>query len=38
MFDPICLIAAEEVASGANPVGKAQMAKANVVVLVNVVL
>jgi hypothetical protein len=38
MFDQICLIAAEEVASGANPVGKAQMAKANVVVLVNVVL
>jgi hypothetical protein len=38
MFDPICLIAAVEVASGANLVGKAQMAKANVVVLVNVVL
>jgi hypothetical protein len=38
MFDQICLIAAEEVASGANLVGKAQMAKVNVVVLVNVVL
>jgi hypothetical protein len=38
MFDPICLIAAVEVASVANHVGKALMAQANVVVLVNVVL
>jgi hypothetical protein len=38
MSDPICLIAAEEVASGANLVGKAQMVKDYVVELVNVVL